>query len=91
MHQRWHQVFESHWVSVEQRRENGAMFSPIPSAIEQNLAPQLAHTMKGGIAGNTSTILTYKDGFLMYKVEVRKVRHQMSISFLPDSSRLLGL
>ena len=36
-------------MSVEQRREDVTVLSPIPGAIEQNLAFQSAHTAKGGL------------------------------------------
>ena len=93
VHQCRHQVPESHGVRVEQRREDIAMLAPVPRPVEQNLRVriQLACVPREVSCDRTSTILAFKNGFLMYQVDVRKVRHQMSISFFPDSSRLLGL
>jgi hypothetical protein len=40
--------------------------------------------------GYTSISFAFKNGFLMYHVEVRKVRANMTSSFFPESSRELG-
>jgi len=38
----------------------------------------------------TSTSFDFKNGFLMYHVEVRKVRANITSSFFPESSREFG-
>ena len=43
-----------------------------------------------GCGANTSTSFDFKNGFLMYHVEVRKVRANITSSFFPDSSREFG-
>lgn len=39
---------------------------------------------------HTSLILAFKKGFLMYQVDVKKVRANTSNSSFPDKSRLSG-
>jgi len=39
---------------------------------------------------NTSTSFDFKNGFLTYHVEVRKVRANITSSFFPESSREFG-
>ena len=40
--------------------------------------------------GDTSISFAFKNGFLMYHVEVRKVRTNITSSFFPESSRDSG-
>ena len=83
-------------------RANGWLFKVLPSTPVRSLPypripknnicafAQVKLHMKVEYKRNTSTSFDFKNGFLIYHVEVRKVSANITSSFFPESSREFG-
>ena len=85
-------MFEGQRVAVQRMTEHTRPLVAISKdPKEQHLSqtqPQITHM--DGARGHTSISFVFKNGFLMYHVEVRKVSANITSSFFPESSRELG-
>lgn len=95
MHQRRHEMFQSHWISIQQIPQNAVSLSTItPYTHKKHLkkTPSNQNSPRDYIneARHTSLILDFKKGFLIYHVEVKKVRTKVISSTFPDNSNFSG-
>ena len=85
-------MLESQRVTIQSVAENACSFvtvtkDPKEQHLPQTQTPVVSEDEQGG---RTSTSFVFKNGFLMYHVEVRKVSANITSSFFPESSRELG-
>lgn len=84
-------MLEGQRVTVQGITQNASAFMTISKdPKEQHLCKLSASDNALQYKESTSTSFDFKNGFLMYHVEVRKVRANITSSFFPESSRELG-
>ena len=77
-------------MGVESGLEDTPSSVVFPAGIRQGLSVTVSMATLPKLSIHTSTILDFKNGFLMYHVEVRNVSAHIISSILPVSSRLSG-